>query len=149
MTLNQCSYSPRPPQGLELLGFYFQGSYYIDRALPMDCSISCTAFESLSSFLEWKLRCSVGCKNTVHCSDDYLFCGESNTGKCKFTLKAFQTMAQELGLPLAEEKTEGPATSLTFLGIELDTRQHASRLPDTKLDALKAQINLLMRSRKV
>ena len=50
-------------------------------------------------------------------------------------LEAFPTMAQELGLPLAEEKTEAPATSLLFLGIELDTRQQASRLPDDKLEA--------------
>ena len=34
--------------------------------------------------------------------------------KCKFILEAFQTMARELGLPLAEEKTEGPANSLMF-----------------------------------
>lgn len=28
---------------------------------------------------------------------------------------------QELGVPLAEEKTEGPSTQLTFMGIQLDT----------------------------
>ena len=42
------------------LGFLFQGAYYIDRALPMSCSIFCAAFEHFSSFLEWNFRCRAG-----------------------------------------------------------------------------------------
>ena len=34
---------PVHPQDFDLLGFYFQGSYYINRALSMGCSVSCTA----------------------------------------------------------------------------------------------------------
>ena len=40
-------------------------------------------------------------------------------------------------------------TSLTFLGIEFDTRQQASRLPEDKLVALRDRIQLLLRSKKV
>ena len=36
-------------------------------------------------------------------------------------------------LPLAPEKLEGPATTLIFLGIEMDTRAMSLRLPAEKL----------------
>ena len=36
---------PVHPQDFDLLGFYFQCSYYIDRALPMGCSVLCAAFK--------------------------------------------------------------------------------------------------------
>ena len=51
---------PVLPQDFDLLGFYFQRFFYIDRALPIGCSVS---------FLEWKLRSRVGCKNTAHYLD--------------------------------------------------------------------------------
>ena len=47
---------PVHPLDFDLLGFHFQGSFYIDRALSMGCSVSCTTFERFSLFLEWKLR---------------------------------------------------------------------------------------------
>ena len=73
------------------------------------------------------VRCGACCRNTAHYLDDYLFCGGRDTGQCKFLLETFQAIVCELGLRLAEEKTEGPATSIIFLGIELDTIQQCSR----------------------
>ena len=37
----------------ELLGIHFNDKWYVDKALPMGCSISCSLFESFSTFLEW------------------------------------------------------------------------------------------------
>ena len=47
---------PVHPSDFELLGFAFEGCYYMDGALTMGCSISCTAFECFRSFLEWVLQ---------------------------------------------------------------------------------------------
>ena len=58
-------------------------------------------------------------------------------------------MACELGLQLATEKTQGPSTSITFLGIELDPIKQSSRLPEDKLEVLKDHIGRLIESRKV
>ena len=52
-------------------------------------------------------------------------------------------MADQLGLPLAKEKTEGSAISLTFVGIELDAVQKTFRLLDSKLVDLKARTALI------
>ena len=140
---------PVNPLDFDLLGLYFQGAYYVDRALPMGCSISCSAFERFSTFVEWKLRSRVGCNSTAHYLDDYLFCGEANTGRCRYILDNFRRLANELGLPLAEEKTEGPATTLTFLGIELDSVHQTSRLPQGKLEDLRRRVEVLMGKKKV
>lgn len=51
-----------------------------------------------------------------------------------------QVMAVELGLPLAEEKTEGPIVLLSFGGIELDTWQQTCYLPINKLEDLPDMI---------
>ena len=39
----------------------------------------------------------------------------------------FQELARDLGVPLADEKTEGPSQRLVFLGIEVDTILKASQ----------------------
>lgn len=43
-----------------------------------------------------------------------------------------------LGVLIADEKTEGPSTCLTVLGIEIDTKEMTLRLPMEKLDRLQA-----------
>ena len=110
----------------------------------MGCLVSCAVFKWFSLFVEWKPRGKVGWKTIAHYLDDYFFCGERNSGKCRFILNSFQLMAEELGLSLAEEKTEGPATFLTFLGIELDTIQQMSQLPKNKLADLRIKITALL-----
>lgn len=35
---------PVHPEDFELLSFCFDGEFYVDRTLPMGCSISCAAF---------------------------------------------------------------------------------------------------------
>ena len=46
----------------------------------------------------------------------------------------------EAGIPVAEHKTEGPATSVTFLGILVDTMQFQLRLPSDKLARLQVMV---------
>ena len=47
----------------------------------------------------------------------------------------FKTM-QELGVPLAEEKTEGPVECLVFLGLTLDSAKMEVRIPLNKIQEL-------------
>ena len=49
-------------------------------------------------------------------------------------------ICQELRLPVAEEKDEGPATSLQFLGLEVDTKTMEILLPQSKLVQLQATL---------
>lgn len=65
---------------------------------------------------------------------------------CEQALQCTLRVCGELGVQVAEEKTEGPATSLTFLGIELDSQRMQIRLPQEKLTNLLALLNWWMHS---
>ena len=54
---------------------------------------------------------------------------------------------RELNAPMEPEKDEGPATTITFLGLELDSINMEVRLPKEKLQKLKSLI-LSWRGRK-
>ncbi|XP_077779111.1 uncharacterized protein LOC144326428 [Podarcis muralis] len=140
---------PVHPADFRLLGFKFQGKYYVDRAMPMGCAVACSAFEAFSTFLDWALRFRANTIGVTHYLDDFLFVGGANTGECASLLEAFSALAEDLGVPLAAEKTEGPATRLTYLGIELDTVAQSSRLPVEKIAALKQLIQDTLKLRKI
>ena len=45
----------------------------------------------------------------------------------------FSDMCKELGVPIAQEKTEGPSTSLVYLGYLLDTIKSQIKIPGEKI----------------
>ncbi|XP_077778975.1 uncharacterized protein LOC144326297 [Podarcis muralis] len=139
---------PVHPADFRWLGFKFQGAYFIDKAMPMGCSVACAAFESFSTFLDWALRFRTKSAGVSHYLDDFILVADSKQG-CSALLGAFTALSEELGVPLAAEKTEGPATSLIYLGIELDTVAQTSRLPEEKLSALRAVIQQLLPLKKI
>ena len=72
--------------------------------------------------LEWILRLRGMC-NVKHYLDDFVVVGTPRSLECKENLDTMPCTCRELNLPLAEEKSVGPATLLDFSGIELDTVQ--------------------------
>lgn len=62
--------------------------------------------------------------------------GPPGSDTCSNSLLAIEQAAINTGIPLAPEKCEGPATCLTFLGIELNSDQMIARLPNEKLNDL-------------
>jgi hypothetical protein len=44
---------PIYPGDFDLLGFKIGSNYYIDKCLPMGCSILCSTFEHFSTFIHW------------------------------------------------------------------------------------------------
>ena len=69
-----------------------------------------------------------------------MFGGKSHDLTCQNTLLIFHQTCDQLGIPIAVEKTVEPTTSLTFLGIQLDTLSMQMRLPQDKLTELRTQI---------
>ncbi|KAM9323990.1 LOW QUALITY PROTEIN: uncharacterized protein PAF06_020242 [Gastrophryne carolinensis] len=123
------------PDSLYLLGF-FEGGYYVDRCLPMGCSISCAYFEAFSSFLEWVVRERAGMGSVTHYLDDFLCVGPAGTRVCDLLLATMLNVFGAFGVPVAHDKTEGPATVIKFLGIEIDTVKRVCRLPRDKIEDL-------------
>jgi hypothetical protein len=44
------------PGDFNLLGIMFLDQYYIDKCMPMGCSISCSTVEIFSTFLHWAVE---------------------------------------------------------------------------------------------
>lgn len=44
---------PVHPDDFCLLGLKFEGKWYVDKSMPMGCSIVCATFETFNTFLEW------------------------------------------------------------------------------------------------
>lgn len=76
------------------------------------------------------------CHDTInHYVDDFLFVVKRR-GEAARLRDAAVAACVDLGLPMAVDKTEGPVTKLTFLGIELDTDTMQARLPPSRVAEL-------------
>lgn len=131
---------PLHPDDFSLMGMCHKGDYYVDKALPFGCAISCALFEKFSCFLEWCAKECSSSQNLVHYLDD--FCGAEVTYEnAKVLLQSILDLFESLGVPIAQEKVEGPATCLKFLGLEVDTVAMEVRLPTDKINGLLSVIN--------
>ena len=79
----------------------------------------------------------------VHILDDFLFI-ETTYENCLQALRSFlhTCMCSDIGIPIAQEKTHMPSTSMTFVGFTLDTLRMESSLP---LDKLAKEKYLLLK----
>lgn len=57
----------------------------------------------------------------VHYMDDFLLMGTPGTTECRHALATTRATCKDLGIPLGDDKTEGPVTELSFLGIQLNS----------------------------
>jgi len=85
-----------------------------------------------------------GVSPVIHYLDDFLTMGHSSD-KCQENLLTIQHTCSDLGIPLAKEKLEDPTYCLTFLGIDIDTRQSVERLPKDKLRQIKSQLSIWLK----
>ena len=131
-----------------LLGIRWKGLYYYDRCMPMGCSSSCRTFETLSSAVEWIAQKKLKIDHIIHLLDDFLIIAPSET-LCQGQLHLFLDLCSYLGIPIAPEKTCGPATTLSFAGIELDSVSFEARLPQDKLEKCVATISDFLTRKKV
>ncbi|XP_032231780.2 uncharacterized protein LOC116614660 [Nematostella vectensis] len=139
---------PIDPKDYPLLGFKWRDSYYYDRCMPMGCSSSCKTFETFSTAVEWIARHKLHIHSILHLLDDFLIIAPTED-LCRAQLQLFLDLCHYLGIPIAPEKTMGPATTLQFAGIELDTQMLVARLPQDKIDKSIQLITSFLRRKKV
>ena len=93
------------------------------------------------------MPCSLLCKKWacngymyISYIDDFITLGVPDTVKCAEHVRLMHIACEEVDLPVEVEKDEGPASSITFIGIEFDSDALEIRLSqDTcKLECLKA-----------
>lgn len=93
----------------------------------------------ICNFVQWEVEVKAGVHTLNHYLDDFIFAG--NTSEiCELLMSSFRKTCFEFGIPLAEDKTEGPKIIITFLGIVIDTDNMIIRIPDEKILSLETVI---------
>ena len=112
---------PVHPSDQRLLAVSWKGATYIDRALPFGLRSAPKLFSALTGAMMWILH-RKGVRTVLHYLDDFLLLGPPDRQVCRNNLELTLSLCQELGFPVAPEiQTEGLSTSITFLGVELDS----------------------------
>lgn len=111
----------------------WRGNIYVDRALPFGLrSAPKISVSAIADFIAWVLACE-GVRHQLHYLDDFLFIGPPNSPQGHKVLSLTLQTFEKVGIPIATHKTEGPATTLVFLGILINTDNFELRLPADKL----------------
>ena len=127
---------PVHPADRHLLGMKWKKNIYIDTCLPFGLRSAPKLFNILADLLSWSAQQS-GVSFLVHYLDDFLTIGPPNSATCGNNLNILEHLCEDLGIPLALEKVEGPSNTICFLGITLDTIRMEIRLPTDKLQRIK------------
>ncbi len=140
---------PVHPDDRHLLGMRWQGALYIDCVLPFGLRSAPKIFNAVADALQWILICQ-GVQHIYHYLDDYLCIAPppGPQGDMGGQLPLMVDVCNKLGIPLALEKVAGPATCLTFLGIEIDTDLLQIRLTLVKLTKVKKEVTFWLGKRK-
>ena len=131
----------------DLLGIYWRGSYYVDKQLPFGLRSAPFLFNQFASALHWLLSNNYGIQHLIHYLDDFLIIEQSLT-TCLHSKNTMLNVCDKLHIPLSWEKLEGPATTISFLGIEIDTAAWVLRLPPEKVQDILSELTLWSKQKK-
>lgn len=81
-----------------------------------------------------------GVKDVHHYLDNFITVGPPESPQCQQNLAGIILTCQDTGTPLDVRKCEGPLTTITFLGMMLDTQAMEIRLPE-KLSKLRKMLS--------
>lgn len=87
---------PVDPADFDLLGFSIDGLYYVDKCLPIGCSISCKLWETFATFLHWLTQYKTGLDTLDHYLDDFIFAGKGGSQDCAILMTLFTSLTKEI-----------------------------------------------------
>ncbi len=111
----------------------------MDKVLPFGLWSAPKLYNAIADGLLWILLHNDHVMG-IHYLDDFPLFGAPDSPQCGESLGRALARCDVLGVPVAPAKTEGPATKLVFLGIELDFVSMTISLPHEKLERLRAMI---------
>lgn len=111
---------PVHPEDRLLLGMLWEGKVYVDTALPFGLRSASLIFTALATALLWIMK-QKGVTYADSCIDDFLTARAPNSLECQKNPDIIHKTCEEVGLLTEPEKDEGPATTVSFFGLELDT----------------------------
>eukprot|EP00731_Ephydatia_muelleri_P037997 Em0622g3a len=89
-------------------------------------------FNQFASALHWIMATNYAA-DLIHYLDDFLLAGLPGQPTCSESTETMLRVCERLGIPVALDKLEGPATTITFLGITIDNHTPTAAVPPDKL----------------
>ena len=127
---------PVRPADWKLLGFTFDGLYFVDVRLSFGSRSSPGIFNDFADLICWILQYVKDLPNTIHYSDDFFLVSNSNWQEASTDLHRLRHTFKEINMPLAAEKIFGPLTCITFVGIEINSEDMCMGIPEDKFQQL-------------
>ncbi|CAG8648486.1 7121_t:CDS:1 [Dentiscutata heterogama] len=119
---------PVHPVDQVLQGLQNEGNLYFDKALAFGNRASGGIFCRFADIITW-IAVQQGIKSVIHYVDDFLIISKSGAQQ---DLEQFLRILKILNIPYKKSKLEGPCTTLTFLGIRIDTNAFSAAIPEAK-----------------
>ena len=120
---------------------------YNDTRLPFGLLSAPQLFNILADLLTWSAQQN-GVTFVIHYLDNFLTVGPTGSETCQRNFDILMHLCDDLGVPLALEKVEGPSTTISFLGIVLDIVRMEIRLPVDKLERIKEALSIWLGKKK-
>lgn len=130
---------PVHPDDWPLLGMVWRDKFYVDKVLPFGLRSSPSLFNNLAEAVCWILRHNYSMPLLEHYLDDYMNVAPASsnvrTSTAAVQMATLLQVFENLGIPVAvgDDKVVPPTTTMTVLGIEVDSVAQESRLPSDKL----------------
>ena len=101
---------------------------FVDKTLPFGLRSAPIIFTVVADALQWVME-ERGVTFAEHYIDDFITLGAPGSGECSRNVQLMLQTCESAGVPVEASKSEGPASSLTFLGVEIDSMAMELRLP--------------------
>ena len=131
---------PVLPSQRRALGMRWEGSFFVDMALPFGLRSAPLIFSRFADVLRAILKTAGGGDYLQNYLDDFLVMGPPNSPTCQLQLDACLATCKRLGVPIAAEKTEGPSSCITYLGFLLNTAELTISLPPVKVLKIRTSL---------
>ena len=117
------------PGDIDLLGLK-QTSYFIDQLVPFGYRHGSISFEKVTDSIRFIMK-NHGFPDMYNYVDDLIYCGTPSTIFQAYEM--LSSLLHELGLQISAKKLVPPSTSVTCLGILIDTETRTMSVPSDKL----------------
>jgi len=130
---------PIRPADWPLMGMCWAGRYYFHCTLPFGLRSSCHLWERYATAAQWIAMHYLLIQYILHYVDDFFIAARAQDD-CARHLQQFLHLLQQLGLPVAEDKTAEPNTRMAFLGIVIDSTAMTVSLDALRLENIRTML---------
>ena len=132
---------PVRPDQRHLLCYFWEGNYYVDLVLPFGLRSSGSIFNQFARLVRWIIQHHYHIPNIINYSDDFFAALSKNMTIAKQQLGTIISAFQDLAIPLATEKIEGPSLCIIFLGIIINSLLMTIEITEERYDDSLSLLN--------